>query len=79
MTKSNKATKATATVVVAQEQVVHDLTAYTTKSAKIRYLASTGMTRSAIVKYFKEVLNDEIIYQHVRNVLTQQLKKPVAQ
>lgn len=75
MTKANKVIKATEATTVTAEQVVHDLSMYTTKSAKIRYLASTGMTRSAIVKYFKEVLNDEIIYQHVRNVLTQPLKK----
>lgn len=74
MAKTNKATKVEATKVQA-EQVVYDLTTYTTKSAKIRYLSSMGMTRSAIVKYFKEVLNDEIIYQHVRNVLVQPLKK----
>lgn len=73
MTKTNKVTKVETTKV--QEQVTYDLTNYTTKSSKIRYLASMGMSRSNIVKYFKEVLNDEIIYQHVRNVLVQPLKK----
>ena len=73
-----KATKQVTTNVVTintAEAKTYDLTAYTTKSSKIRYLSSVGLTRSQIVKYFKEVLNDEIIYQHVRNVLVQPLKK----
>ena len=37
-----------------------------TKSAKIRYLDSKGMSRAAIAKKMN------IIYQHVRNVLEQQ-------
>lgn len=72
MVKVNKANKVEANKVEVKQ---FDLTSYTTKSSKIRFLASQGLTRSQIVKYFKEILNDEIIYQHVRNVLTQPLKK----
>lgn len=39
------------------------------KSAKIRYLASIGMSRSQIAKKL------DIRYQHVRNVLVQATKK----
>lgn len=46
-----------------------------TTSAKIRYAASFGNTRSQIVKLFKEHLQKEIRYQHVRNVLLQEPKK----
>lgn len=47
------------------------------KSAVIRHLASTGMTRGAIAKTLKDagVLSEKSAYQHVRNVLTQPLKK----
>lgn len=45
------------------------------KSAKIRYLTSKGLTRSEIVKTFKDLLDIEIRYQHVRNVQVTQLKK----
>lgn len=40
-----------------------------TKSSVIRYLDSEGHSRSVIAKYLN------IRYQHVRNVLTQPLKK----
>ena len=46
-----------------------DLTTFTTKSSKIRHLSSLGKTRSEIAKML------DIRYQHVRNVLTQPLKK----
>lgn len=42
-----------------------------TKSAKIRYLHSQGMTTGQIAKVL------DIRYQHARNVLTQPLKRPV--
>jgi hypothetical protein len=41
-----------------------------TKSAVIRYLASQGYAPAAIAKFLG------IIYQHVRNVLTKELKRP---
>lgn len=41
-----------------------------TKSAMIRYLWAENYTRSAIAKFLG------IIYQHVRNVLVQEPKKP---
>ena len=41
----------------------------TTKSSKIRAMASDGLTRSQISKLL------DIRYQHVRNVLIQPLKK----
>ena len=41
-----------------------------TKSAKIRYLASQGWTRSQIAKFLG------IRYQHVRNVLITPVKNP---
>lgn len=43
-----------------------------TKSAQIRYLNSEGFTRSQIAKYL------DIRYQHVRNVLTTELKRVVS-
>jgi len=42
-----------------------------TKSAKIRYLASTDMSRGDIARYLG------IRYQHVRNVLITPVKNPV--
>ena len=42
---------------------------YGTKSAVIRYLDSKGWSRGAIAKFMG------IRYQHVRNVLTQELKR----
>ena len=44
------------------------LTKLTTKSAKIRYLNSLGLTRSEIAKKL------DIRYQHVRNVLITPVK-----
>lgn len=46
-----------------------ELTNFKTVSDKVRYLASQGINRSEISK----MLN--IRYQHVRNILTRQLKK----
>lgn len=43
---------------------------FKTKSSMIRYLWAEGYTRSAIAKFLG------IIYQHVRNVLVQEPKKP---
>lgn len=50
----------------AQAQVLDTLT---TTSAKIRYLTAEGLTRSNIAKHLN------IIYQHVRNVQLQPLKR----
>jgi hypothetical protein len=47
-----------------------------TKSGAIRYLASEGLSRSDIVKVFKNG-GDPIVYQHVRQVLVQKVKKEV--
>jgi hypothetical protein len=44
-----------------------------TKSAVIRYLAAEGFAPSAIAKFLG------VIYQHVRNVLTKELKRPQLQ
>lgn len=43
---------------------------FKTKSAQIRYLSAAGYSPMAISKFMG------VIYQHVRNVLTQELKKP---
>lgn len=61
--------KANAVQVNTANDIDAALEAITTVSGKIRYLASTGMTRGEIAKK----LNKR--YQHVRNVLTQPLKK----
>ena len=45
---------------------------YKTKSAMIRYLDGEGFKKSEIAKHLN------IRYQHVRNVLTQPLKKTAA-
>lgn len=45
------------------------MTQYKTKSSVIRFLSTEGMKRSEIAKFMN------IRYQHVRNVLTQPLKK----
>ena len=50
-------------------QAAFDMSAYATKSAAIRALATEGKTRGEIAK----LLN--IRYQHVRNVLITPLKK----
>lgn len=64
MTKSNKKTAAP------QVQTNDDeLNAIPTVSGKIRYLHSKEFTRSAIA------VKLNIRYQHVRNVLTTQLKR----
>ena len=46
-----------------------ELESMTTKSAKIRFLDSQGLTRSEIAKRL------DIRYQHVRNVLITPVKK----
>ncbi len=48
----------------------------TSKSYKIRKLNSLGLNRSQILKEMK-VLYPNFLYQHVRNVLVTQLKKPI--
>jgi hypothetical protein len=45
-------------------------------SARIRALAADGYTRSQTVKIFKEHFGRDILYQHVRNVLIQPVKRP---
>jgi hypothetical protein len=47
--------------------------AYKTKSQKIRYLNSCGLSRSEILKVFKSQ-NIPMIYQHIRNVLITPVK-----
>lgn len=72
MTKSNKKTKVKTTVV---ESTKIDMTKYNklpTKSAKIRAMTADGISRSDIAKSL------EIRYQHVRNVLETNLKRPVS-
>lgn len=46
-----------------------DLNSMKTKSDEIRYLSLIGLKRGEIAKYMN------IRYQHVRNVLTKELKK----
>lgn len=58
---------------------ISTLTSLTSTSSRIRYLAGFGLTRSQIVKVFREILNKEIRYQHVRNVLIQKPKKTESQ
>ena len=68
MAKKNEVT--IENVVETKDYNVEELmTQYKTKSAVIRYLASENVSRSTIAT----ILN--IRYQHVRNVLTQVLKK----
>jgi len=45
-------------------------------SARIRALAADGYTRSQTVKIFKQHFGRDILYQHVRNVLIQPVKRP---
>lgn len=52
-----------------QEQHVAEADKLSTKSAKIRFLDSAGYKRGTIATHLG------IRYQHVRNVLTQPLKK----
>lgn len=63
MTKTNKKQN------VQVNDVDTQLESIPTVSGKIRYLASTGMSRGDIAKKLDKR------YQHVRNVLTQPLKK----
>lgn len=48
--------------------------AFTTISAKIRYLAASGMKRGDIAKFMTEKEGRLVRYQHVRNVLITPLK-----
>ena len=50
------------------------LASYTTLSAKIRYLHSQGMKRSAIAKTLTAHRGKTVLYQHVRNVLVTPVK-----
>jgi len=63
--------------VVAMSLVEFDdvckLNGLSTKSAKIRYLHSKGYAPSGIAKFLG------VIYQHVRNVLNQPIKRPAVQ
>lgn len=77
MTKQNK-TKVTQPVTTT-EVVLSTLKDFGTKSSYIRYLSSTGMSRSDICKRFETVEGMKIRYQHVRNVLTQPLKRVVTE
>lgn len=52
-----------------QEQHVVEADKLSTKSAKIRFLDAAGYKRGTIATHLR------IRYQHVRNVLTQPLKK----
>ena len=77
MSKKNaKTIEATEAIVAPQTKVMPSMEeleskGLKTKSAVIRYLDSEGHSRSAIAKFLN------IRYQHVRNVLTQPLKKTV--
>jgi hypothetical protein len=54
----------------------------TTKSGWIRYLDSLGWSRGDIQRYLNSTVlkgKKQIRYQHVRNVLTQEVKTPVDQ
>lgn len=57
---------------VASKGIPAEVEALPTKSAKIRKLNELGWTRSEIAKGLG------LIYQHVRNVLTQPLKRKTA-
>jgi hypothetical protein len=46
-----------------------------TKSEQMRYLSSLGWKNGPIAKYLTLVHGKTVIYQHVRNVLKQPLKK----
>ena len=71
MSKNKSATQASpATPAPAVTDPLAKYSGLTTKSAKIRAMFGDGMTRSQIAK----ALN--IRYQHVRNVLTQPVKRP---
>lgn len=63
-------------VKVQSETTLKGLKDFTTKSAYIRYLSSTGMDVKGIHKHINTVDGIKIIYQHVRNVLNQPLKRP---
>lgn len=68
MAKANKQT-----VQATSEDAFAQLDNIPTVSGKIRFLASTGMSRGDIAKKLDKR------YQHVRNVLTQPLKKTAAE
>lgn len=61
----------TKTVTKTENELLLDqlMTEYKTKSSVIRYLSSINMSRSQIAVFMN------IRYQHVRNVMTQELKK----
>ena len=46
-----------------------------TKSEQMRFLSSLGWKNGPIAKYLTTVYGKTVIYQHVRNVLKQPLKK----
>lgn len=71
--KESKAVKTEATpesaAIERKEELLKLVESLVTKSAKIRLLAADGVSTSEIAKVL------DIRYQHVRNVLTTQLKK----
>ena len=75
--KSNTAKKETKIIEATPEsaaadrknQLLERVEGLSTKSAKIRLLAADGVTTGEIAKVL------DIRYQHVRNILTTQLKK----
>jgi hypothetical protein len=65
---------------VVADQLLTRITALTSTSARIRALHKTGMTNSGIVSYLNTYFKSAdrphpYRYQHVRNVLTQVVKK----
>jgi len=54
-------------------QILKDET--TSTSSKIRQLSAMNIERGDIVRHFKNVLNRDVRYQHVRNVLITPIKK----
>ncbi len=60
--------KATISLTKAQQTKVDALP---TVSARIRYLDSEGLTRSQITKVIPNAKGGTLLYQHVRNVLVQ--------
>ncbi len=60
--------KATISLTKTQQSMVDGLP---TVSARIRYLDSEGLTRSQITKVIPNAKGGTLLYQHVRNVLVQ--------
>ena len=75
MSKSNKVTKVAQPTDAALPKNL--IKTYGNKSAAIRALTAQGLTRGQIVKAFVAD-GEKMIYQHVRNVQTQLVKKAPA-